>query len=117
MIRSLHHAMRSAPREQGLERLMEITNLHRAACIAVEGALHDLVLDDIIYEIVETHEPVENFRPVDVMSGKAAGREYTTEFGTVVVRKNVKRAHSRKSETMYLMRDEQRDLTLVGWGN
>ncbi|MCA3072833.1 MAG: hypothetical protein IOD11_20655 [Rhodocyclaceae bacterium] len=96
---------------------MEITNLHRAACIAVEGALHDLVLDDIIYEIVETHEPVENFRPVDVMSGKAAGREYTTEFGTVVVRKNVKRAHSRKSETMYLMRDEQRDLTLVGWGN
>ena len=96
---------------------MEITNLHRAACVAVEGAVYEEVIEDIIYEIIETHEPVENFRPVDVMSGKAAGREYTTEFGTVVVRKNVKRAHGRKSESMYIMRDDARDVTLIGWGN
>lgn len=60
---------------------------------------------------------IDNFRPVDVMSKKKAGREVDTPYGLVVIRKNVQRRKGASRETMYLFRDESRDLTLVGWGN
>lgn len=65
-------------------------------------------------EIVETHEPISAFRPVDVMSGKAAGKEIATRFGPVVVRRNVQKAKGQTRQTMFIAAGED-GVTLVGW--
>lgn len=94
---------------------MEHVQFHQAAYYAI--SMDSIDADQIadltpINEVVETHEPVEHFRPVDVMTQKMAGREEQTPFGVVVVRKGVVK-HGRK-HTMFLFREG--DLTLVGWG-
>ena len=84
--------------------------LFRKAVLAAEGC------EEFEFsEVVESHEPMSNFRPVDVMSEKAAGAESQTEFGLVVKRKGVQRGKGNPRETMFLMRDESRDITLIGW--
>ena len=70
--------------------------------------------DSPISEIVETHEPISNFRPVDVMSGKAAGEESVTKFGPVVIRRGVQKAKGQPRQTMFLASGED-GVTLVGW--
>ena len=95
---------------------MTFTTFEKAAFFAAED--REIVEDyeNVLDDIVETHEPIDNFRPVDVMTDKKAGREFQTPYGLVVIRKNVQRAKGRQRETMYLMRDESRDMTLIGWG-
>lgn len=93
------------------------TNFEKAAFFAVEGRELEDDCDNLLNEVVETAEPVDNFRPVDVMSNKKAGREEKTPYGIIVIRKNVQRAKGRQRETMYLFRDEEHNITLVGWGN
>jgi hypothetical protein len=93
------------------------TTFDKAAFYAVEGRELEDDCDSLLNEIVETHQPINDFRPEDVMSGKRAGREESTPYGQVVIRKNVQRAKGMPRETMYLFRDEANDMTLVGWGS
>ena len=65
-------------------------------------------------EIVETHEPIDNFRPVDVMSNKKAGEEVKTKFGLVVIRRNVQKSKGQPRTDMFLAQGEN-GVTLVGW--
>jgi hypothetical protein len=67
-----------------------------------------------LFEVVETHEPVSHFRPVDVMTQKAAGEEVNTPYGVVVVRKNVMNHAEKKKMTMFLAARHD-GVTLVGW--
>lgn len=97
--------------------MTNFTTFEKAAFYAVESRELEDDCDNLLNEVVETAEPIDNFRPVDVMSNKKAGREELTPYGLVVIRKNVQRAKGQPRETMYLFRDESRDLTLVGWGN
>lgn len=97
--------------------MTNFTNFEKAAYFAVEGRELEDDCDNLLNEVVETAEAIDNFRPVDVMSNKKAGREEMTPYGLVVIRKNVQRSKGAARETMYLFRDESRDLTLVGWGN
>lgn len=95
---------------------LEHVDFHRAAFFAWCGAdADDIAIDTMLAEVVETHEPVENFRPLDVMSGKLAGTESETPYGRVVVRKGVQRAKGEPRRTMFIGRDESRDMTLIGW--
>lgn len=65
-------------------------------------------------EIVETHEPIDHFRPVDVMTQKKAGEEIKTKFGPVVVRRGVQKQKGAPRQTMFLAAGEN-GVTLVGW--
>lgn len=95
---------------------LEHADFHRAAFFAWCGAdADDIEIDTMIAEVVETHEPVESFRPLDVMSGKLAGTETVTPHGTVIVRKGVQRAKGEARRTMFIGRDETSDMTLIGW--
>lgn len=97
--------------------MTNFTNFEKAAFFAIEGRDIENDCDNLLNEVVETAEAIDNYRPVDVMSGKKAGREVITPYGLVVIRKNVQRSKGSARETMYLFRDESRDMTLVGWGN
>jgi hypothetical protein len=67
-----------------------------------------------LVEVVETHEPVGHFRPVDVMTQKAAGEEVNTPYGLVVVRRKVLHPGEKKKMTMFLATRAD-GVTLVGW--
>ena len=127
-----HHAAEPVPDQRRVGHAAGADELFQALCLADDGRVHDRLrgavarhledrdledaCDNLLNEVVETAEPIDNFRPVDVMTDKKAGREVGTPYGTVVIRKNVQRAKGSPRETMYLFRDEARDLTLVGWG-
>jgi hypothetical protein len=64
-------------------------------------------------EIVETHEPIDHFRPKNVITGKKSGEEINTKYGAVVVRRGVQRPGQPKT-TMFLATGEN-GVTLVGW--
>ena len=95
--------------------MTDFTNFEKAAYFAIEGRELEDECDNLLNEVVETAEPVDNFRPIDVITGKKAGREVQTPYGVVIVRPRVQRAAGCPRETMYLFRDA--DITLVGWGN
>lgn len=65
-------------------------------------------------EIIETHEPVSDFRPEDVISGKLAGNEYKSIHGVVVERSKMKRVKGEQRHSMYIWRDEAAGVTFVG---
>jgi len=67
--------------------MTNFTNFEKAAYFAVEGRELEDDCDNLLNEVVETAEAIDNFRPVDVMSNKKAGREEMTPYGLVVIRK------------------------------
>ncbi len=97
--------------------MSNFTNFEKAAYFAIEERELEEDCDNLLHEVIESAEPVDNFRPRDVMSNKKSGREVMTPYGLVVIRRNVQRSKGAARETMYLFRDESRDMTLVGWGN
>lgn len=70
--------------------------------------------DSPVSEIVETHEPIDNFRPVDVMTGKKVGQEFATPYGPVVIRRGVQQFKGAPRKTMFLAAGAD-GVTLVGW--
>ena len=70
--------------------------------------------DSPVSDIVETYEPADNFRPVDVMTGKRAGEEIQTRYGLVVIRKGIQRAKGEPRQKMFIGQGEN-GATLIGW--